>query len=87
MPRGATGSTQRPRISVDVQPELRCHHLRMAAATRDVSVGEYVREAIEERVKADLGTGAEEMPALRAASDPVLAELWDNDSDAVYDRL
>lgn len=59
----------------------------MAAARRDVSVGEYVREAIEERVKADLGTGAEEMLALRAASDPVLAELWDNDSDAAYDRL
>lgn len=25
--------------------------------------------------------------ALSASSDPVLAELWDNEKDAVYDRL
>lgn len=28
-----------------------------------------------------------EIMALTAEEDPVLAELWDNDQDAVYDRL
>lgn len=27
------------------------------------------------------------VPALRAADDPVLADLWNNQTDAIYDRL
>jgi len=27
------------------------------------------------------------LPTLTARADPVLAELWDNDRDAVYDRI
>ncbi len=30
---------------------------------------------------------AEEFLALTAQADPVLAELWDNEKDAAYDRL
>jgi uncharacterized protein (DUF1778 family) len=79
-------STKRPRISVDVLPEVR-RRLRLAAAKRDVTVRQYVLEAIEERLREDLGDESEGVLALTAKADPVLAELWDNPRDAEYDRL
>ena len=79
-------AAKRPRISVDVRPEVR-RRLRLAAAKRDVTVRRYVLEAIEERLKGDLGDDAEGVLALTANADPVLAELWDNQKDAEYDRL
>ena len=48
---------------------------------------QYVLEAIEERLREDLGDEGEGMLALTAKADPVLAELWDNEKDAEYDRL
>lgn len=77
-----SSGAKRPRITVDVTPELR-KRLRVAAARRDVTVGQYVAEALRERLRQDLGDEAE---SLTAASDPVLAELWDNPKDAAYDR-
>lgn len=85
MPRSMEASAKRPRISVDVIPDLR-RRLRVAAARRDVSVQQYVVEAIEERLREDLGEEGEEA-ALNATTDPLLAELWDNRRDAEYDRL
>jgi hypothetical protein len=79
-------SARRPRISIDVLPELR-RRLRLAAAKRDLSIRQYVLEAIEERLREDLGGEGEEMLALTATADPVLAELWDNRKDAEYDGL
>jgi uncharacterized protein (DUF1778 family) len=79
-------ATKRPRISVDVVPAVR-RRLRLAAARRDVSVRQYVVEAIEERLREDLGNEGEELLALTAQADPLLAELWDNRRDAAYDRL
>jgi hypothetical protein len=78
-------SAKRPRISVDVVPEVR-RRLRLAAARRDLSVRQYVLEAIEERLREDLGDDGD-LLALNANSDPLLAELWDNRRDAAYDRL
>src|SRR5437764_8699424 len=69
-------SVKRPRISLDVLPELR-RRVRLAAARRDVTVQEYVREAIEERLRHDLPDDAR-AASLTAATDPVLAELWAN---------
>lgn len=86
MARPMESSTKRPRISVDVLPEVR-RRLRLAAATQDVTVRQYVLEAIEERLREDLGDDSEGMLALTAKADPVLAELWDNPRDAEYDRL
>ena len=86
MPRSMESSAKRPRISVDVVPEVR-RRLRLAAARRDVSVRQYVVEAIEERLREDLGDDGEELLALSANADPLLAELWDNRRDAAYDRL
>jgi uncharacterized protein (DUF1778 family) len=85
MRRAMQSSVQRPRISVDVIPEVR-RRLRVAAAKRDVTVRQYVLEALEERLREDLGDEAE-LTALTARADPVLAELWDNPRDAAYDRL
>ena len=86
MPRAMESSAKRPRISVDVVPAVR-RRLRLAAARRDVTVRQYVLEAIEERLHEDLGDAGEELLALNAKADPLLAELWDNRKDAAYDRL
>ena len=84
MPRPMESTAKRPRISVDVDPGVR-RRLRLAAAKRDLTVRRYVLEAIEERLREDLGDGSEEI--LTAKTDPVLATLWDNRRDAEYDRL
>ncbi|MBI3001330.1 MAG: hypothetical protein HYY46_23195 [Deltaproteobacteria bacterium] len=86
MARPMGSSTKRPRVSIDVQPELR-RRLRLAAAKRDLTVRQYVLEAIEEQLQEDLGDEREGMLALTAKADPVLEELWDNSKDAAYDRL
>jgi len=79
-------TAKRPRISVDVPPEVR-RRIRLAAAKRDLTVGQYVLEAIEEQLREDLGEDSEEVLTLTAKADPVLAELWDNRKDSEYDRL
>jgi len=86
MGRPMESSPKRPRISVDVLPEVR-RRLRLAAAKRDLTVRQYVIEAIEERLREDLGEEDEGMLTLTAKADPVLAELWDNPKDSEYDRL
>lgn len=77
---------RRPRISIDVYPEMR-RRLRLAAAKHDLTVRQYVLDTIEERLRQDIGDDAEQVMALSASTDPVLGELWDNERDAAYDRL
>jgi len=86
MPRPMESSPKRPRISLDVRPEVR-RRLRLAAAKRDLTVRQYILEAIEERLREDLGDESEGMLALTAKADPVLAALWDNPRDSQYDRV
>ena len=88
MPRELKSIVKRPRISVDVDPETR-RRIRLAAAQQDMPVRQYVLEAIQERLARDLGDFGERdhLLALTAQADPVLAELWDNEKDAAYDRL
>ena len=86
MARPMESSPKRPRISVDVAPELR-RRLRLAAAKRDLTIRQYVLEAILDRLQEDLGDESEGVLALTAKADPVLAELWDNPRDAEYDRV
>jgi uncharacterized protein (DUF1778 family) len=86
MGRPMESSPKRPRISVDVLPEVR-RRLRLAAAKRDLTVRQYVLEAIEEQLREDLGEEDEGVMTLTAKADPVLADLWDNPKDAAYDRL
>ena len=82
----SSSAGRRPRISIDVHPEMR-RRLRLAAAQRDLTVQQYVLETIEERLRQDIGADPEQVMALSAAADPVLGELWDNERDAAYDRL
>ena len=70
MPRTTSTPPIRLRISVDVEPGLR-RRLRVAAARRDVSVREYVMEALTQRLREDLGDAFDEGLALTAATDPV----------------
>jgi len=86
MPRAMQGAAKRPRISLDVDPEVR-RRIRLAAAKRDVSVRQYLMDALRERLREDLGDDSEGLVALTAKADPVLAVLWNNDRDAAYDRL
>ena len=86
MARSMEASAKRPRISIDVQPAVR-RRLRLAAAKRDLTVQQYVLDAIEERLREDLGDEGDEVLGLTAKADPVLAEVWDNPRDAKYDRL
>jgi hypothetical protein len=79
-------SRKLPRISFEVHPRV-LRRLRLAAAKRGLTIRRYVLEAIEDRLREELGHGAGEMLALTAKADPVLAELWDNRRDAAYDRL
>ena len=79
-------AAKRPRISIDVAAETR-RRLRLAAAKHDLTVRQYVLQAVEERLREDLGTGADGLLSLTAEADPVLARLWDNPKDAEYDRL
>lgn len=76
----------RPRISIDINPDLR-RRLRLAAAKHDVTVRRYVLDTIEERLRQDIGEDPEQLMALTASADPMLGELWDNERDAAYDRL
>ena len=86
MPSAMQSAAKRPRISLDVEPEVR-RLVRLAAAKRDVSVRQYIMEALQERLREDLGEDADRLVALTAKADPVLFALWNNDKDAAYDRL
>jgi len=86
MGRPMESSPKRPRISVELLPEVR-RRLRLAAAKRDLTVQQYVLEAIEEQLREDLGQEDEGVMTLTVKADPVLADLWDNPKDSAYDRL
>ena len=86
MARPMKGEAKRPRISLDVAPAVR-RRIRLAAAKRDVTVRQYILDALRDRLREDLGVDGEELLALNAKADPVLASLWDNDKDAAYDQL
>lgn len=86
MPRSAETPPKRPRVTLDVPPGVR-RRLRLAAARHDVTIRQYVLEAVEDRLRQDLGDEVEFLLAVTADADPVLAELWDNPMDAAYDNL
>ena len=71
MARPMESATKRPRISIDVQPHIR-RRLRLAAAKHDLTVQRYVLDAIEERLREDLGEDDGGAGGLTASADPVL---------------
>jgi hypothetical protein len=86
MPRAKRSRVKRSRISLEVVPEVR-RRVRLAAAKRDVSGRQYIVDALQERLREDLGERGDRLMALTANTDPVLSDLWNNDKDAAYDRL
>lgn len=86
MARSRVPSAKRPRLSIEVEPETR-RRLRLAAAKRDLTVSQYILQALNERLCEDLGAETSGLLALTAKADPVLARLWDNSKDAKYDGL
>ena len=84
----ASSKRGRARLCIDVTPALR-RRIRLVASARELSITDYVVGAVKERLKNDLEElgGEEGLLAVTAKTDPVLAELWDNDKDAAYDRL
>ena len=75
------------RLTLDLPVEME-RRLRLVAAHYGVSVLEYILQAVEERLAEDWQEMAEYegLLVLTARDDPVLAELWDNEKDAAYDR-
>lgn len=78
---------QRAKLNIDVTRKTR-RRIRPAVAQQDQSIRQYVSDAIEERLQADFPDETSgDRPALKSAADPVLAALWSNPADAVYDDL
>lgn len=78
---------KRSRLSIDVTPEER-RRIRMAAVMRDLSIRQYVLEAVEKQLAKDLKAENQDgLLFLTTEADPVLAELWDNERDAAYGGL
>jgi predicted transcriptional regulator len=73
-------ATDRTKLTIELDRAL-YERLKVVAARKRTSMREYCVQAVERRL-------AEE-PAeyLTSEADPVLAELWDNEDDAIYDNL
>jgi plasmid stability protein len=73
--------TEKSRLTLDLTPELH-RKLKVAAARRGQSMRELCIRAIEHEVESQ-----QKKPYLTAAEAPLLAELWDNEFDAIYDDV
>jgi hypothetical protein len=76
------------RLTVNVPLEMK-QRVQLVCARRQLSIREYLMEALEERLASDFTSTIESrgLLTLTARADPVLAELWTNENDAAYDRL
>jgi len=72
------------KIPADLQRQL-----SRAAAHTHVSMNQYVVDSVKQRLGREAPASEDELAlaALSAQTDPVLAELWDNEKDAVYEAL
>jgi hypothetical protein len=76
------------RLTLDVNDAL--YERVRAAAARGASVREFCVEALSAQATAAVAWDDEpshDTLTAMTAADPVLAELWDNERDAAYDRL
>jgi uncharacterized protein (DUF1778 family) len=80
----ARKTSERARLEIAIRREI-AGRLKRAAARRDLTVRQYVLDAIEDRIHADL-TG-EHIEVMTWRTDPALAQLWSNRRDAAYDQL
>jgi hypothetical protein len=75
-------------LTVNVPLELK-QRIQLVCTQHQLSMREYLTKVLEERLASDLTSATEggSLLGLTARADPVLAELWDNEKDAAYDRL
>ena len=83
-----TTIVERARLTIALPVEMQ-RRLRLVAAQLDVLVPQYALRTIKDQLEKDWVKLARQkgLLALTAQADPVLAELWDNEKDAAYDRL
>ena len=72
-------AADRVRLTIDLDRSLH-ERLKVVSARKRTSMREYCVQAVERRLS------EESAEHLTAEADPVLAELWDNEDDAVYDE-
>lgn len=83
-------NTQAKRVRLSISLPLQAHRrIGRAAAKRNLSIQQYLLEAVHKQMQEEKTENAatEHMLALTAQADPVLAQLWDNSRDAAYDQL
>lgn len=69
---------ERSRLTFDVDPAL-YDAVKKLAARKGTTMRQFCVDTLERRIH------AEKTGYLTAETAPLLAELWDNDEDAVYD--
>jgi uncharacterized protein (DUF1778 family) len=72
---------RKPRIVVEVDPELR-RRIKMAAAAHDETIREYMVTVVLRRLEEDVASSS-----WSALSSVAFARDWDSQEDAVYDQL
>ena len=83
-------NTQAKRIRLSIDLPLQAHRrIDRAAAKRNLSIQQYLLEAVHKQLREEKTENAAiaHVLTLTARTDPVLAELWDNAKDAAYDQL
>lgn len=79
--------SQRARLSIDVEPELR-RKIKMAATERDMSIRDYVIAILQQAIAEDEQQEAlTEGSAWGQLSASAFARDWASEADAVYDQL
>lgn len=74
-------TTNRARLSMDIDPQLR-RRLKMVAAARDQTITQYVEHALEQSLAED-----EHGAAWSQLSVPVFARDWNSNEDTIYDQF
>ena len=78
---------QRMSLTIDVEPDLR-RQIEHAAATRDLSVRDYVVAVLEQATAAEAsGESRENQGEWAQLSARSFARDWQSDEDRVYDNL
>ncbi len=72
------------RISFEIEPALH-RAVRVAAAAKGMTVRQFMLETIEERLRQE--ANGRDTDELFGIAGPALQRDWDNEWDAVYDKL
>lgn len=77
-------SEKRHRMSIDVIAEEH-RQIKIYAAVHGETIREYVLESVRERLNREKENA--QLTAMTTKIDRALAEVWDNEEDAEYDKI